>query len=200
MSTIGMRLVTSQPVIYSHTRKQLTWNWGHGSLFLVAGRHVSVLATMFQAMNIYTIRVSATSYMYYKNWISVVIFSHDFCSLILCSNGTYQWVANATEGVIWNESIFVLFPWFQIDEQNTFLCIPFSIVILKCVTQHPPDEVSIYKNFSLRTEVGGVVWPPSLSTFIMVNSCFCIVAESMDEIIALTWTALSELAIWPNLS
>ena len=38
------------------------------------------------------------------------------------------------------------------------------------------------------------------TTFIMANSCFCIVAESMDKIIALTRTALSELAIWPNLS
>ena len=34
----------------------------------------------------------------------------------------------------------------------------------------------------------------------MANSDFCIVAESMDEMIALTLTALSELAIWPNMS
>ena len=40
----------------------------------------------------------------------------------------------------------------------------------------------------------------TLTTFIMANSCFCIVAESMDKIIAPTRTALSELAIWPNLS
>ena len=38
------------------------------------------------------------------------------------------------------------------------------------------------------------------TTFIMANSNFCIVAESMDEMIALTLTALSELAIWPNMS
>ena len=37
-------------------------------------------------------------------------------------------------------------------------------------------------------------WLSVYTTFIMVNSNFCIVAESMDEMIILTQTALSELA------
>ena len=54
-----------------------------------------------------------------------------------------------------------------------------------------PSEQNVHSEYSQTTP---------LTTFIMANSCFCIVAESMDEIIALTRTALSELAIWPNMS
>ena len=47
----------------------------------------------------------------------------------------------------------------------------------------------IYFTVSNNEAVPFLCFITSLTTFIMANSCFCIVAESMDEIIALTRTA-----------